>query len=623
MLPPDQWSRVVATLYRTFGARGLRLRLTHEARKVVGGFRKTPRHPVESSGAVPAGCYRVNRESLRAATDGGRAIERADRVLRGNHEAYRWEWRALPASPEGWLRHPITGRVRPATQPWWKTPHLDPGFGDIKDLWEPARFGWAYDLVRGWLLVGDDAYAAVFHRQLEAWATSSPPFQGPHWSCGQETAIRAAALLYAEANLADAPSSTRAAMDRITEVLAASGERISDALGYAVSQRNNHAISEAAALTLLGARLQGAHPEAERWLDRGQRWLEALVREQFAPDGWYIQHSFTYQRMALDQLVLAERALRSVGRELSATVVARVRASMDLLIALVDARTGQVPNHGPNDGAFVHPITLADYRDFRPVLTAVAVLWRHPLPADISPDPETAAWLGATDVLEAPTRADEVRTGESGWALARVDGTVVFLRAGRYRSRPGHLDPLHMDVRIDGAEIVVDPGTYAYNAPPPWHNGLATARVHNGPLTDGVEPGIRGPRFLWLAWPAAGIVSAESSEGSAVLVAELEGRARRTLRVTPGAVRIEDEALDPGTSTLAVLWTLHPDVDPTAISVSASVAVGQAEDDGVRGWFSPRYGQRIATRFIEAVGDGSTPLLTTVTRGQAGPRTDD
>src|SRR5690606_31019331 len=102
------------------------------------------------------------------------------------------------------------------------------------------------------------------------------PFSGVHWSCGQETTIRAIALLYAEANLASAPSSDHAALARIASVLAASGERIADAVGQAISQRNNHAISEAVGMLVLGTRFRGSHPDAARWAREGRRLLERL-----------------------------------------------------------------------------------------------------------------------------------------------------------------------------------------------------------------------------------------------------------------------------------------------------------------------------------------------------------
>jgi hypothetical protein len=613
-LPLRVWPGAVVTLLRTFGTRGVRLRAFHEVRKSIDRFRAAPKYPVLPRDCRRSSAFEVDRGLLVRATDRCQAVARGDRIVAGQYQAYRWDWRPLPADSGAWLRHPRTGRIHHASAPWWKTLHLDPTGGDIKELWEPARFAWAYDLVRAWLLTRDDRYAATFYRQFQAWAESSPPFGGPHWSCGQETAIRSAALLYAEANLNGAPSSTAQSMARLEAVLAASGERISDALGYALSQRNNHALSEAAGLVMLGARFRDQHPEAKAWLDKGQKWLDILVEEQFASDGWYVQHSFTYQRLALDQLVLAERALRSVGRRLSDRAVTRIHASLNLLVSVIESNTGIVPNHGHNDGAYVHPITLADYRDFRPVITAGSAMWEYPLPLDIPPDVETAAWLGAGDLSRSQTRGDEIRVGESGWASVRVGKTAVFLRAGGYDSRPGHLDPLHLDVRFGDVEAVVDPGTFAYNAQPPWNNGLAGGAVHNGPVLGDVEPGIRGPRFLWLAWPDAVIESVERIGATVAVVAQLVGRVRRTVRIGPDEVRVRDVSLDAKASRMSVHWTLHPNVPPSALSVDGETEIGVGEPDDVRGWFSPRYRQRIATTFVGARVAAGSALETRIRR---------
>jgi hypothetical protein len=495
-----------------------------------------------------------------------------------------------------------------ADAPWWRTALLAGDFGDIKDLWEPARFGWIYDLVRGYLISGDDRFIRAFEERFESWLKSSPPFRGPHWSCGQETAIRAAALLYAEANLAGTSGASPEVWAQVRRVLAASGERIADAIGYAISQRNNHAISEAAGLVLLGVRFRTAHPEAKRWLRRGRALLDRLIAEQFEPDGWYIQHSFTYLRVALDQCVLAERALRSIGAGLSSTSVARLRAAAELLLAVIDPETGRVPNHGANDGAFVHPITLAEYRDFRPVLTAVCALWGHALPAGIAPDHEVLAWLGVEPPPTAPPLEDGVRSGVSGWAAARLGRTVVFLRAGRYSARPGHVDPLHLDVCLGGRELVVDPGTFAYNAPPPWRNGLAGADVHNGPVVDGVEPGVRGPRFLWLIWPEAELVTASFQGGKGTLVARVPGSHERRVSVVADRVVVEDRALRAGSRDLRVRWLLHPDADRAAVEITNGVAASvAATEDSTAGWFSQHYGDRVASTLVEARQDLPAP----------------
>jgi hypothetical protein len=596
MLPLERWPEAARTLARTYGMRGGLLRAAHETRRAVAAFRLAPRHPLSARGPADA-AFRVDAERLTRDTNVAEARARGDRVVGGSHQAYRWDWRPLPHTADEWLVHPTTGHRYAADAPWWKVPHWSASAGDIKDVWEPARFGWMYDLVRAALVTGDAKYADAARRHVESFRASSPPFRGPHWSCGQETAIRAVALLYAEANLP--------ALDDLVPMLGASGERIADAIGYAVSQRNNHGISEAAGLVALGARLRAVHPEAPRWLADGTRLLERLVAEQFAEDGWYVQHSFTYMRVALDQCAVAERALRSVGSGLAREARERLARAAELLLAVIDAESGLVPNHGANDGAFVHPITLAAYRDFRPVVTVACALWGAALPSDVRACGESLAWMGLDAPTIRPPLPDGVTSGSSGWASARVGRGVVFVRAGRYASRPGHIDSLQVDVRAGARELVVDAGTYVYNAPPPWRNALAGATTHNGPLLDGREPGVRGPRFLWYVWPAADLVDARWDGRQATIVATRPDGVRRTVRASAHEVTIDDEVPAGLARSVAVRWLLHPDAPADALSVEGPHAVRAAEEDSPAGWFSPLYGQRLASRHVDVVRDAA------------------
>src|SRR5688572_24356753 len=61
---------------------------------------------------------------------------------------------------------------------------------DIKFIWEPARFGWAFILGRAYHATQDDKYAEAFWKYFELFADSNPPSMGPHWMNGQEVAIR-------------------------------------------------------------------------------------------------------------------------------------------------------------------------------------------------------------------------------------------------------------------------------------------------------------------------------------------------------------------------------------------------------------------------------------------------
>ena len=598
----DGLTRGAASIWRTFGGTGLRYRATFEVRRRLGAFRLAPSDVPEAALASepPDGWFFApDASAIVNATDRAEAMERAERVARGEYQAYRCTWHDRPARGE-WNTHPGTLYVYNTTTPWYRVPHLRREAGDIKDLWEPARFGWSYDLGRGYLLTGDDRFADAFWRALEGFVEDCPPFLGAHWSCGQETAIRAAALLWMEGVLHEAASSTPERMRLLRRTMMISGERIADALGYAISQRNNHGISEAAGLVMLGARFRQSTPLATWWLSAGHRWLEALVYDQFAEDGWYIQHSFNYTRLALDQLVLAERALRNAGRQLSARSTARIQAATRLLATCIDDR-GELPNHGANDGAYVLPLTTRRYRDYRPSLTAAASTFDVALAPEIELDRETMAWLS----VPPPARLDQsdrlrVSSGPSGWADLRVGSTRVFTRAASYHSRPGHIDPLHVDVWLEGRRIALDAGTYRYNGEPPWANALADVAVHNTLTIDDHPPALRGPRFLWLTWPEARLVDARIAPDGSVrceMVNDSWRRLgilhRRVCEVYESGVLVLDVVTCPHTMSdpIHVHWLVDGTLaDIAVVSTGATSIEGVSGDGGSTfGWVSDCY----------------------------------
>jgi hypothetical protein len=509
------------------------------------------------------------------------------------YEAYGHDWRPLPRGGEAWNTHPRTG-YRFTTDVWWKVPHLPKGT-DIKDVWEPGRFSWVYDLVRAYAATDDPTYVIAFHNFLKEWCDANPPFFGAQWACGQETAIRAIALLHADDAFPDLADDT-AATARLVQVLGWSGERIADAIGYGLSQRNNHGLAESAGLIHIALRLKGVHPDAARWLRLGRRRLEEQLADQFYDDGWYAQHSFAYLRIALEQVLLAQRALSASRLSLTRAALDRIKSSVRLLALLLDGNTGYVPNHGANDGGRVVLYSTAPYRDFRPVLTLAAVVLDLPLPAGLAPDPEVLAWMGAKSTGAAPAIADGIYTGASGWAIARVRDTFVFLCAGSYRHRPSHMDMLHIDVRMGGSEVVFDPGTFAYNAPPPWNNPLISAAFHNGPVLDHSEPAERGPRFFWYTWPNARLTETSYQPGRALIVAALPGRAQRRVFIDASGVAVTDTVLDSAVANLEVNWLVNADA-AAAIEAEGSEVIDATEGDPVA-WFSPTYGYKQAMQVV-------------------------
>ena len=619
---------LAGALWRSYGTHGLVQRALYEARKRTGRYRRKPLETPAAVGAadIPASWpFVVDADRVRESTDHDEATARAQRVLGGEHQAFRWTWTPLPRTPVEWRTHPVSRYEYGVGVPWYLVGHYNRDAGDVKDVWEPARFGWAYDLMRGWMITGDDAYARAFWERFENFMDGNPPFLGVQWSCGQETSIRAMAWLWAECAFRNAPSSSAERLARLRQALVWSGDRVDDAIGYALAQRNNHGLSEATGIIVLGARFLGVDPRAEGWMGRGHALLERQVLDQFGDDGWYVQHSFNYMRLALEQLVVAQRVLASRGRSLSLPQRARIAAAAALLGDVMTGEHGRVPNHGANDGAYVLPISTANYLDFRPLLTSVSATFGSSIPEDIAPSDEVLAWLGG-DVVRAERRPRSlVRSGSSGWVVARVGDVMLFARAGRYTSRPSHIDPLHVDVWMHGRPVVTDAGTYRYWAAPPWANGLVDAEHHNTLTIEGMPVALRGPRFLWLRWPSAHVV-ATTTDALGVVRIELandswstEGvQHRRVCQIENGAFTVIDEIrASPSLNARATVhWLIDGDARAVEVTGSQPVAMELLSGDtrGTFGWISEGYAdKRVATsvRASAVIEQGRLRLIST------------
>ena len=201
--------------------------------------------------------------------------------------------------------------------------------------------------------------------------TSNPAYLGPHWSSAQEVAIRLVALAFAYQVFSRSSHSHSERLKTLAQAIAVHAERIPPTRPYARSQNNNHLITEALGLYTASALLP-EHPFAPKWHDLGWKWLLYAFRTQIDPDGTYIQHSTNYHRLMLQAALWAVAVHDSsfIDELVPQDILDLLKISTDWLWKLVDPETGHVPNLGHNDGAYILPLTVCPYHDYRPVLYA-------------------------------------------------------------------------------------------------------------------------------------------------------------------------------------------------------------------------------------------------------------
>ncbi|MBU2609623.1 MAG: heparinase II/III family protein [Chloroflexi bacterium] len=432
-------------------------------------------------------------------------LAEADEIVRGKVRLFGAEpvdlQLTLPGKLAHWTAYETGKTPFPNSQP--ATHNFQPSAYDIKLLWEPSRFGWAFTLGRAYQISKDEQYAEAFWRFFETFADANPPYLGPNWMSGQEVALRLMAFVWAAQVFANSFHSMPERLARLSQSVAQHATRIPPTLVYARSQNNNHLLTEAAGLLTAGLAL-AQHPQSARWRALGWKWLNRGFQAQIDGYGEYSQHSTNYHRLML-QVALWARALTTTPTKRGQAdtklykgfprkTLDRLTAATHWLYALLDPVSGRVPNLGANDGAYIFPLTICPFADYRPVMqTAAQAFLDYQLPRGAWD--EMSLWFGIPleDKKYVPTQRylGDHLYAKNSWA---------YLRTAQFTSRPSHADQLHLDLWWRGLNVAQDAGTYLYNAPPPWDNSLTTARVHNTVTVNGRDQMTRAGRFLYLDW---------------------------------------------------------------------------------------------------------------------------
>lgn len=532
--------------------------------------------------------------------------------------------------PPRWSANPETGEVAADHQHWSQIE--DFAYGDIKFIWELNRFGFVYSLVRAYARTGEARYPEIFWDLAMDWRKHNPPQQGVNWKCGQETSLRVMAWCFGLYAFSNHPSSTPDRVFRLAEMIAASGERIAFNLDYALSQNNNHGVSEGVGLWTIGL-LFPEFRSSRHWRNLGKQALEAQAQDLIYEDGAFSQHSFNYQRMILDLYLWAIRLGELNQALLSESLKNRVKIASELLYQLQEECLGRLPRYGQDDGTHILALSNSDYEDFRPVLQAVHLLLRGERLYPLGPWDESALWILGPSCLEATLQPPLRRSLEAkigGYYTFRTPEGFAFLRCASYKHRPSQADMLHFDLWWRGHNIAIDPGTFSYNAPYPWRNPLAGTAYHNTVSVDGLDQMERQGRFLWIPWLRASLeVSLRSKSGKlafwqgshdgyqrledpvthrrAVLrigeehwlvLDRLEGNRPHAYRLhwlLPDLPYVWD---DTGQLTLKLPEGVY-DVHIGSLGPPARFSLVRADPASPRGWLAPRYGEKYPALSVE------------------------
>jgi len=210
-------------------------------------------------------------------------------------------------------------------------------------------------------------------------------------------------------------------------------------------------------------------------------------------------------------------------------------------------------------------------------------------------------WLGIS-LPQTPAQPQKSQLfDDGGYAVLHKQNALVLFRYPRFKFRPSQADALHVDLWLQGENLLRDSGSYSYNTEKKWLDYFPCSVSHNTIQFDDKSQMPRISRFLYGDWLKTKELSpiVDSDEYISVGASYVDrygAQHARTLRLHGFKLTIEDKI--EGFKNLAVLrWRLKPgDWQVTGhtikhkahtLSVQSTAAIKRFEI--IEGWESRYY----------------------------------
>jgi hypothetical protein len=516
----------------------------------------------------------------------------AQRILGGEIQFFYGEWKQVNNQ---WLKNFDTGFQYDPKIHWTLIPDFSATIGDIKYVWEPSRFLFLQTILRYDLAFDKDHSEWVFSK-IENWIDQNPINCGPNYRCSQEISIRLFNWIYALYFYQNSTELTNERFNKIIWSIYWQARHVRSNIHFSrIAVRNNHAITETLALYVVGT-LFPFFAESSEWKKRGKSWFEQEILFQVFPDGGYLQYSFNYQRVVAQLLTLGLTLARKHGHPIASQVLDRAQQTVRLMLSCQDTESGQLPNYGANDGSLFFRWSDHPFSDYRPALDDLhRVLTGSGLYQNLSPN----AWWGSVQLGSYGMQAVAISEGaltfpDAGLFVYRAQHMHAMIVCPQLKARPSQADHLHLDVWLNGENILIDGGAYRYNTEPKLKEYFFGTESHNTVMIAEYDQMKKGPRFVWLNWTKvtnAGWVGSNTFLAEIICFEQL-GYVKHERRIEFTAntnIVIEDKVTGKGKLPMRQLWhkPVQKVIDASAVGEAGESIVVQSVDAK----YSPTYGQ--------------------------------
>ena len=538
--------------------------------------------------------------------------------------------------PQGidWLKDPVTDWRWPLVHRGRVAQYLgshravDPLF-----VWELNRHHHFITLGIAYWVTKDERYVDAFNSQVQSWIEANPLQHGINWLDGLEISVRLIAWTIAFQFFRSSASFRKQAGKAFLKSLWQQTDFLSSHLQTATNPAavpNNHIIGELTGLAVVGS----AFPEfrrAAKWQQSGVQLLLEEVAAQTHPDGVNKEQATGYHRFVIEFLLLVVARSRGGALPRLPTLEHTLKGMLDYVAGTMTP-LGTTPMWGDSpSGRALGLGQNKNFWDFRPMLSAGAALFERPDWKYLAGrfDEEAFLLLGAEGLnrweqLDAHPPEQTSRSFPSGGLYVIRDGwaadtDVAFLRCGAFglggegQCAHAHCDLLSSVLYLHGQPLLVDSGTYSYQAP--WRDSFRLTGAHNTVKIDGQDQAVPLHKFNWKHVPEARCTHWDGAQVRASMSAGCSvDFCRELTHPRPGTWELVDRFSGPVEHLLEWFFHFAPGLEldiskegerVTVLKDNQPFVTVDIPDEGVqlqvkKSWYSEQYGARQSNRALYA-----------------------
>ena len=556
----------------------------------------------------------------------------ADRVCRGTIHLFGQDV-AFPGGRIDWHLDWATGQRLPINF-YRDIAKLDlDREADLKRVWETNRQQFLVTLAQSYFLTGQEHYAETALDQIDSWNQENPTYCGVNWMEALEVSLRLCSWIWTLALIAQASCLTAERAQLIVASIQTQRAFIERHLST-YSSPNTHLLGEAMGMFLVGVALDGLKGSAVS-VEQAQEILEGELDRQFAPDGSHREQSAYYHAYALEMYLLPTLIGRRKGMSFPSRWIKRLTQICEYLVRLYRPN-GELARFGDDDGGRALRLAEEDYYRPRSLGALGALLFER---GEFKPPgdtvPEEVFWLLGTEGMRQYSEISNhqkatvpVRFPDAGFAvLSEAPANSRFWLAclgkpmGMMTAGHSHAAPLSFELAVDGVPMLVDPGTYSYQALP-WRNFFRGPSSHNVLELKDAESFVPDGPFNWKDKELLQLLPFAAAAGGRLEIGytgrDRSGHAYLHTRIfsclSPTELQIEDRIEGSGshrmllTLQFAPTCTLEGTADGSFLARSGEVALrivpsaagplkGKSRTgslDPLAGWYSPCYALKVA-----------------------------